>query len=149
MSPPYAEPYGYGNALAALAPEILERAVVLYVWVTPEESRRRNRERARPGREGDASILNHGTSERVMRLEYADDDIAWLLDHADRSGCITVRGHGRRFHLPTVRFDNRADHTSFLRDDPGEWPQASVTRLHTELRAACDQLLRLRRRHSH
>lgn len=148
MSPPYTEPYGYANALANLAPEILERAVVLYIWVTPQESRRRNRERARPGREGAASILNHGTSEQVMRSEYAADDIAWLLDHADRSGCITVSAQGRRFHLPTVRFDNRSDHTSFLRDDPGQWSRDSVTRLHAELRAAFDDLYRLRRRHT-
>ena len=146
VRPPYAEPNGYAHALAGLAPEILERAVVLYVWVTPQESRRRNRERARPGREGDASILHHGTSEQVMRHDYAGDDIAWLLDHGDRSGCITITAHGRRFHLPTVRFDNRTDHTSFLRDDPGRWPPDAVERLHHMLRDAFDRLHLLRAR---
>jgi len=143
MRPPYAEPYGYARALAGLAPEILERAVVLYVWVTPQESRRRNQERARPGREGEASILHHRTSEQVMRHDYAGDDIAWLLDHGDRSDCITITAHGRRFHLPTARLDNRADHTSFLRDDPGRWPPDAVERLHRLLHDAFDSLHRL------
>lgn len=138
--PPFPSPWGYAHSLARLAPEVLERAVVLYVWVTPAESRRRNRERSLPGREG--STLHHGVPEGVMLHDYARDDIAWLLDHSDRSGHITLAAHGRRFQIPAVRFDNRSDHTSFLRDDPASWPAAQVEDLHRRLVAAFDLLLR-------
>ena len=116
--------------------------------MTPQESRRRNLERARPGRAGDASILHHGVPEQVMRLDYAGDDIAWLMDHADRSGSITAATPDRRFHLPAVRFDNRLDQTSFLRADPGDWPPAAVAGLHQALGLAFTELDRLRQRHS-
>jgi len=134
MRPPFPPPWGYAHSLSALSPDILQPAAVLYVWVTPEESRRRNRERALPGEEG--SILHHGVPERVLRHDYASDDIAWLLDHADRSGHITLSAHGRRHQIPTVRFDNRADHTSFLRADPASWPPGRVAALHQRLTAA-------------
>ncbi len=138
--PPFPPPWGYAHSLAALSPDILERAAILYVWVTPEESRRRNRERVLPGEEG--SILHHGVPERVLRHDYASDDIAWLLDHADRSGHITLSARGRRHQMPTVRFDNRADHTSFLRADPDTWPPGRVAALHQRLTAAFGSLAR-------
>lgn len=140
MRPPFSPPWGYAHSLSALSPGILERAAVLYVWVTPEESRRRNRERARPGEEG--SILHHGVPERVLRHDYASDDIAWLLDHADRSGHITLAIGGRRQQIPAARFDNRVDHTSFLRTAPTDWPPGRVAALHQRLTAAFRSLTR-------
>lgn len=134
MRPPFPAPWGYAHSLPALSPEILERATALYVRVTPAESRRRNRERTLPG--GGGSALHHGVPERVMRHDYASDDIAWLLDHADRSGHITLAAHDRRYQIPCVRFDNRVDHTSFLRDDPAAWPSRRVADLHQRLAAA-------------
>jgi hypothetical protein len=138
--PPFPSPWGYAHSLARLSPEVLGRAVVLYIWVTPTESRRRNRERALPGSEG--STLHHGVPEKVMLHDYARDDIAWLLDHSDRSGHITLAAHGRRFQIPAVRFDNRPDYTSFLRADPASWPAGQVDDLHRRLTAAFDLLLR-------
>lgn len=140
MRPPFPAPWGYGHSLAALSPGVLERAACFYVWATPTESRRRNRERAHPDEEG--STLHHGVPERVMRHDYARDDIAWLLDHADRSGHITLTAHGRRFQIPAVRFDNRVDRTSFLRDEPAAWPPQLVADLHQRLAAAFALLLR-------
>jgi hypothetical protein len=140
MRPPLPAPWGYAHSLAVLSPDILERAVSLYVWVTPTESGRRNRERALPTGEG--STLYHGVPEKVIHHDYAADDIAWLLDHADRSGHITLAAHGRRYQIPTVRFDNRVDRTSFLRADPAAWPPAQVADLHQRLTAAFDLLLR-------
>jgi len=137
---PLPEPYGYRCSLAALSPEILERAGILYVWVTPDESRRRNRERATPGREGDASILHHGVPESVMRNDYGIDDIGWLADTADVPGTITVGVDSHRIDVPFARFDNRVDRTSFLRDDPASWPAQRLAILHDDLAAALGRL---------
>jgi len=140
MRPPLPPPWGYAHSLGMLSPDVLARAACLYVWVTPAESLRRNQERALPGGEG--STLHHGVPEQVMRHDYTSDDLAWLLDHSDRSGHITLTAHGRRFQIPAVRFDNREDRTSFLRADPAAWPAARVADLHQRLTAAFDLLLR-------
>ncbi|GBD84543.1 hypothetical protein BMS3Abin02_00936 [bacterium BMS3Abin02] len=131
---PLPPPFGYRYALSMLSPEILSRAAILYVWVSPEESRRKNRERARPGADG--SILHHGVPEAVMEAEYGVDDMAWLLESSDIPGTVTVNAHGRVFHLPAARFDNRVDRTSFLRADPGRWPPNEIRAVHEELQRA-------------
>lgn len=138
---PLDPPYGYRYSLSLMTRELLERAVILYVWVTPEESRRKNRERAVPGADG--SILHHGVPEAVMDAEYGLDDMGWLLEHSELPGTITIEAHGEVFHLPTVRFDNRVDHTSFLREDPERWPKDAVESLHRELIEAFDALAHL------
>ncbi len=138
--PPLAPPLGYRHALSLLPPALTERATVLYVWVTPEESRRRNRERARPGPQGDASILHHGVPERVMSEDYGTDDMSWLLRNARIPGTLTVPGPGRVFDVPAVVFDNRDDLTSFLRDDPSQWPGEALERLHRRLSETMQRL---------
>jgi hypothetical protein len=138
-TPPLDPPYGYAYSLSLLSDEIRRRASILYVWVTPEESRRRNRDRARPGRDGDASILHHGVPEAVMLGDYGTDDLPWLIE---RSGGTSVRiGEGPdAVDLPVAVFDNREDRTSFLRADPDEWPADAVDDLHGVLRTAFDRL---------
>ncbi|MEX2322493.1 MAG: hypothetical protein WEA29_01825 [Acidimicrobiia bacterium] len=138
---PLDPPLGYQHSLAALHPVILDKASILYVWVTPEESRRRNQERALPGPEGDASILHHGVPEAVMRGDYGTDDMNWLEQTSPVPGTIDVdRGDMGRHRLPFARFDNRDDLTSFLRGEPDDWPSDEVERLHTELAAAFGEL---------
>lgn len=132
-SPPIDPPRGYAYSLGQLSPEILEEASILYVWVTPEESRRRNDERARPGRDGDASILHHGVPETVMRQDYGIDDLLWLVETSDRPGTVRVEAADIDHHLPVAVFDNRRDKTSFLRADQHDWPPAAVTDLHHDL----------------
>ena len=130
--PPLPDPHGYAFSLRYLSPDILARAVTLYVWVTPEESRRRNLDRAKPGLEGDASILHHGVPDVVMRGDYGVDDFHWLLTHGG-GHAIDVTTEDDTFTIPAAVFDNRTDHTSFLRADQSEWDPALVAELHAAL----------------
>lgn len=137
-SPPLPSPYGYRHALRHLSGSILSTAAVLYVWVTPEESRRRNRERARA--DGQSSILHHGVPERVMRTEYGVDDLRWLMEESDLPGTIRVDRDGEVFHLPAAVFDNRQDLTSFLREPPESWPTDRLEILGSELERVLSRL---------
>ena len=136
---PIEPPHGYPYSLGQLSPEILGRASILHVWVTPEESRRRNDERARPGREGDASILHHGVPEAVMLGEYGTDDLPWLIEQAG-GDAVRIESGDDATVIPAAVFDNRIDHTSFLRADPELWQQEQVEALHAELAGAFDRL---------
>ena len=137
---PLEGPHGYQYSLSQLSPGILTNASILYVWVTPEESRRRNVERAQPGIGDDASILHHGVPETVMRQDYGTDDMMWLVEQSDRPGTIRVEAHGVSYHVPVAIFDNRVDKTSFLRADIEAWPAGAVAVLHEDLQAAFREL---------
>lgn len=138
---PLPDPYGYQYSLRHLSPDILRRASALYVWVTPEESRRRNDERAKPGREGDASILHHGVPESVMRGDYGTDDFTWLLEKGGGSH-LPIRASNTDYLVPASTFDNRADHTSFLRAPVHGWSEGDVEAVHTALSEAFRALRR-------
>ena len=140
---PLDAPFGYRYSLAQLSPELLADAGILYVWVTPEESRRKNQARTDPNDPG--SILHHGVPEYVMRNDYGTDDIGWLLEHSTRPGTVTVEAHGKTYHLPIARFDNRVDKTSFVREDPSAWLPADRAALHEGLRAALSELAAFQR----
>ncbi|OFW66456.1 MAG: hypothetical protein A2Z12_05365 [Actinobacteria bacterium RBG_16_68_21] len=137
---PLPHPIGYRASLAALSAAILTRAAILYVWVSPEESRRRNRERAVAGPEGDATILHHGVPEQVLRADYGMDDIEWLEKTSPQPGAILVKADAATIAVPVQRFDNRVDRTSFLRDDPAEWALDRIRSLHAELARALERL---------
>jgi hypothetical protein len=139
---PLPDPLGYRASLARLSPSLLHRAAILYVWVTPEESRRRNRERARPGPDGDASILHHGVPEAVMRHDYGVDDLMWLMEHSAEPGTVTVGAGEEAIVVPAAVFDNREDRTSFLRDPAVEWPADAVAGIHSALLDAFTGLAR-------
>lgn len=143
---PLCPPHGYETAFQTLSPAILEKAAVLYVWVEPAESRRKNIERGRP--DGQGSILHHSVPMEVMLGQYGCDDMAWLLAQSDRPGTIRVEriipeGNcytTKVYHLPVARFDNRKDLTTFVREDPKHWKPADVQAIHGGLKAAFDQL---------
>lgn len=133
-SMPLPEPYGYQYSLSKLAPALLEKAKILYIWVTPEESRRKNAARADPNDPG--SILHHGVPEYVMRNEYGCDD----MDFLEKDGVVTIERDGRSFPLDIARFDNRVDRTSFIRDAVEDWKDEDVQPLHNGLKGALDAL---------
>ncbi len=136
VDPPLPEPHGYQYSLRFLSDDILDRASILYVWVTPEESRNRNEERARPGRDGDASILHHGVPDAVMRGDYGSDDLVYLLESSSDAGTIEVPLGAAHHRIPTAVFDNQEDRTSFLRADPSTWDPEATTALHEALETA-------------
>jgi hypothetical protein len=142
---PLPAPVGYAYSLGRLSEQILRRASILYVWVTPEESRRKNEERGKPGREGDASILHHGVPIKVMMEDYGTDDMGYLIETSDRPDTVRVEAHGHVHHLPVARFDNRVDKTSFLRADPSQWSDADVAAVRDGLRGALSRLVQTSR----
>lgn len=135
---PLPAPLGYRYSLARLSDAILSRAAILYVWVTPEESRRKNIARTDPNDPG--SILHHGVPMAVMMGDYGCDDMAWLIEHGGRPDTVSIETRGRRHELPVARFDNRVDKTTFVRADPQQWAPADVRALHEGLGGALERL---------
>lgn len=135
---PLKDTFGYQYTLPMFCPEILENASVLYIQVTPEESRRKNAERADPNDPG--SNLHHGVPMSVMLGDYGCDDMEWLLEHSEKPGTLTVRAHGRTYYLPTGVFDNRLDQTTFLRQDASLWDPDKVTAVTAAIRAATEHM---------
>ncbi len=140
---PLKDPFGYQYSLRLLSQTILERSSILYVWVTPEESRRKNYERTDPNDPG--SILHHGVPIDVMMNDYGTDDMNWLEEHSEKSGTITVKAHSKTYYLPIGRFDNRVDKTSFIRADRKNWAPEAVRAVHEGLKAGLDKIAQYRR----
>jgi len=138
-SMPLPDPLGYAASLRRLSPELLSRASILYIWVTPEESRRKNFERTDPNDPG--SILNHGVPIEVMMKDYGCDDMAWLIGQSDVPGTVRVEAHGRVFHVPVARFDNRVDRTTFVRGPRDGWKDEQVMALRDGLGSALKGLV--------
>lgn len=136
---PLQPPWGYRYALSQLSEGILKRSVILYVWVTPEEARRKNQEREDLNDPG--SILHHSVPLEVMMNDYGCDDIDWLESHSEVKGTVTIQTHGKKFLIPIARFDNRKDKTSFIREDENRWQPSQIQAVHEALK---DGLGRLR-----
>jgi hypothetical protein len=154
---PITPPRGYQYALSTLSEQILDRASILYVWVTPEESRRKNIERGRP--DGAGSILFHSVPMEVMLSDYGCDDMEYLIGQSDRPDTIRVekvledrdaagqkRYRVKEWYIPVARFDNREDLTTFVREDKALWRKEDVERLHQALRSTLATLARQRGR---
>jgi hypothetical protein len=136
---PLPSPLGYRYSLAAFSKQILERASVLYVWVTPEESRRKNIARTDPNDPG--SILHHGVPMVVMLGDYGCDDMDWLIHNSDRPDTVKLEAYGRQWHLPVARFDNRVDKTTFVRKPRAEWKPEEIAALHNGLAEALGRVV--------
>ena len=135
---PLPPPLGYRYSLARFSDAILSKAAILYVWVTPEESRRKNHERTDPNDPG--SILHHGVPMPVMLGDYGCDDMEWLIAHSEQPDTVKIETRGRTFHLPIASFDNRVDKTTFVRADTSAWTPKDVAALHAGLAAALGNL---------
>jgi len=135
---PLPAPFGYQYSLAQLSKNILSRAKVLYIWVTPEESRRKNIARTDPNDPG--SILHHGVPEAVMFGDYGLDDMEYLVNNSGRPNTICVQSGDEKFYLPIARLDNRHDLTSFVRKEREDWQPAEIKALYDGLKEALDDL---------
>ena len=141
-TPPLPKPLGYQYSVSRLSDAILRRARILYVWVTPEESRRKNTERTDPNDPG--SILHHGVPMAVMLGDYGCDDMEWLIQDSGRPDMVKVaKESGAPFYLPVARFDNRVDKTTFVRADKAQWKPADIQALHQGLAGALAKLAEL------
>ena len=128
--------YGYQYSLAQFSPDLLREAAILYIWVTPEESRRKNNERANPDDPG--SNLFHGVPMSVMLGDYGCDDMQYLREHSQLENTITVKRDGITYHVPIGVFDNRVDKTSFLRGEVESWDPQKVEEMTVAVRQATD-----------
>ena len=129
--------FGYQYSLPMFCPEILENAAILYIWVTPEESRRKNADRADPNDPG--SNLHHGVPMAVMLGDYGCDDMEYMRAHS-RENCVSFEAHGKHWDIPIGVFDNRVDKTSFLRTEPSAWDPEKVADVTAAIRAATDAM---------
>jgi hypothetical protein len=147
---PLTPPVGWESTFQQLSEKILESAAVLYIWVDPAESRRKNIERGRP--DGQGSSLHHSVPMEVMLSQYGCDDLGYLLERSDKPDTVRVerlfeerrgdelRYRARTFHLPVARFDNRKDKTTFVRVEQAKWKKTDVAAIHGELKVAMDKL---------
>jgi len=140
---PLDPPYGYRFALSRLDLSILERTAILYIKVSPEESRRRNAERAVPPPGCTDTTLFHGVPTEVMLRDYGRDDFAEIF--IERSPAfVNLDAHGHNFSIPAAIFDNEGDRTSFIRQHPKEpekWSHDDCSRLFHELSQSLDELV--------
>ncbi|HPV21662.1 hypothetical protein KA996_03940 [bacterium] len=147
---PLTPPQGYAFAFETFSEHILSRASILYVWVTPEESRRKNYERAKP--DGQSSILHHGVPLEVMLGEYGCDDMEYLIETSDRKDTVKVERFvavkkggkqvyvTKKWNIPIARFDNRSDLTTFIRKDKKDWKDKEYKAMYSGLSEAMKTL---------
>jgi hypothetical protein len=95
---------GIHHALTFLPVEMLQKASLLYIKVTYEESLRRNRKRAKPGQED--SILYHSLPDEKMEFYYKTND--WAELEAKDPNFIEVKGH----KIPYAVFENIPEKTN-------------------------------------
>ena len=133
---------GYQYSLPWLDEEILRDATILYVWVTPEESRRKNADRCDPNDPG--SNLHHGVSIRVMLNDYGCDDMIYLRDSSDKKDTVKVTKDGNDYYLPIGVFDNRDDKTTFLRADHTTWKKENIDTIANGLKSATDTMYQVK-----
>lgn len=135
---PLPAPFGYQNSLPELSDDILQKASILYVDVSPESSRERNIARFDPKKA--SSILNHKVPQVVMYKDYGCDDMKYLLETSIKKNSIDIQAHGKEYNIPTYIFDNRLDKTSFARKSSDKWSTKSKKNFQNSIKKSFEVL---------
>ena len=125
-------PNGYADALARMSPAILDRAAILYVSVSFEESWRRNV--ARYDAKKRDGILTHSVPREEMERTYGTDD--WHAIAGAPHGTIDVAGQA----IPYATMENEPEST-----DPAVLAlryAAALDPLHAAWRSKADRSIR-------
>jgi hypothetical protein len=112
---------GFSRAFEHLSPEVIRRAAILYVNISYEESRRKNRQRFNPDRPD--SILEHGLPDQKMERLYKYSD--WAELSAADPHFITIQGQA----VPYVVFENGDDVTTNRGDALGQRLEETLGKL--------------------
>ncbi len=112
---------GYSDAFSHFSPDLLEKAAVLYIEVSWEESLRKNRGRYNPQRKD--SILEHGLSDEKMERLYHQND--WEDISAVSPHYLNVQG----IEIPYVVFNNEDDVTTGRGEALGNRLEETLNRL--------------------
>lgn len=96
--------YGYERALSRLDPRVLQQGAILYIFVSFEESWRRNLARYDEKRRG--GILTHSVPRSEMERTYGEDDWGILTGHKP-DGYLRVQG----ITVPFVTLFNEPEST--------------------------------------
>ena len=121
---PLTDTFGYQYTYAMFSPDLLKHTALLYLWVTPEESRAKNDARFDPNNPG--SSINHKTPDKVMMYDYGCDDILYMKEVSDRPNTVKVEAWGETFYIPVGIVDNRDDFTTQFRGSKDTWDKESV-----------------------
>jgi len=94
---------GYKTAFQHLSDDVLKKAGIVFINVSYEESKRKNRRRFNPDRPD--SILEHGLPDEKLEKLYKEID--WEEISSEHPGFITIKGH----KVPYVIFQNEPEIT--------------------------------------
>ena len=144
---PLAPPFGYEFSLSCFDKKILSNAAILYIWVTPEQSKQKAFQREKEGKEGKSQTvstqlsLNHGIAETVLDKEYGMDDFDYLISKSPEKNYVPIMKDDVEYKIKAGRLDNRKDLTSDFRKPENEWTQEQKDNMFNALKSAFDSLL--------
>ena len=146
-SKPLTPPFGYEYSLSLFDKRILMNAAILYIWVTPEQSKQKAFQREKEGKEGKSQTvstqlrLNHGIAETVLDKEYGMDDFDYLLSKSPEKNYVPITRDDVEYKVKAGRLDNRKDLTSDFRKPQNEWTKEQCDNMFNALKSAFDSLL--------
>ena len=112
---------GFARAFEHLSQEVAQRAAILYINVSYEESLRKNRRRFNPDRPD--SVLEHGLPDAKMERRYKESD--WGQISAADPEFITIQSQ----RVPYVVFENEDDVTTGRGEALGQRLEETLGRL--------------------
>jgi len=118
---------GYRDSLELLDPEILKKAVIVYINVSFEESKRKNLRRYSVDEKG--SILKHSVPEEIMNKYRIDD---WNGLTRENPDYVEIKG----IKIPCAEFKNEPEIT-----DKPEALGKELERALTRLKNTCEKIL--------